>query len=188
LAADGLYLVTLARLLHPPQLNTWWLQAEALAVLGLVVVEVAEATKLLWDLPFQHQLLTPLPLVQAAPQLLPVVLLVKVTTAQILCSQPSLQQVAVAVAVILWLLILENLAGPAVVAVIQELLHLTPVDMVQVLLGKVIMVGPVLIVLVARVAAAVAPVQSDLVYQPDRIPQMPVIQVVPTAELVYLHQ
>jgi hypothetical protein len=37
LAADGLYLVTLARLLHPPQLNTWWL----LVVVEVVVLVVA---------------------------------------------------------------------------------------------------------------------------------------------------
>jgi hypothetical protein len=45
------------------------------------------------------------------------------------------------------------------VAVIQELLHLTLVDMVQVLLGKVIMVAPVLTAAEEQVAAAAAQVQ-----------------------------
>jgi hypothetical protein len=57
-----------------------------------------------------------------------------------------------------------------------------------VLLVKVTMVAQVLIHRAAQEAVEVVPVQSDLVYQPDRIHQMPDIQVVPTAELGYLHQ
>jgi hypothetical protein len=74
-----------------------------------------------------------------------------------------------------------------VVAVIQELLHLTVVDMVLVLPGKVTMAVVVLIVLAVLVAAAVVQVQLDQVYRPGLIHQ-PDIQVVLTVELVYLHQ
>jgi hypothetical protein len=51
------------------------------------------------------------------------------------------------------------MAGRAVVAVIQELLHPTLVDMVQVLLGKATMVVVVLTALEEQVAVAVVQVQ-----------------------------
>jgi hypothetical protein len=54
--------------------------------------------------------------------------------------------------------------------------------------AKVITVALALTVPEVQVAVEVVLAQSDLVYRPDRIHQMPDIQVVLTAELVYLHQ
>lgn len=69
-----------------------------------------------------------------------------------------------------------------VVVAIQELLHLTLVDMVQVLPGKATMVVVVLIVLAVRVVVVAVQVQSDQVYQLDRI-RLQDIQVVLTVAL-----
>jgi hypothetical protein len=163
------------------------LQVVVVVELGLVVAEVPVATELILDLPFQHQLLIQLPLVAVAQLLLPLPHTIKVTMVPILYFHQLPQLAVVAVAVILQLRCREKTVAQVVVVVTQIAPLLILLAMVPVLPAKVIMVAPVLMLRVARVVAAVVPVQLEQVYLPGRI-HLPDTQVAQTVVLDYNRQ
>jgi len=94
----------------------------ALAVLGLVAEEVPAASKPPLDLPFQHQLLTQLPLVVGARPSLHPRRVLKVLMVLILYLLQSLQLAEAVAAVILRPRCQEKMADLVVVVAIQALL------------------------------------------------------------------